>query len=187
MIRAAQLGDSVALDRLLMTSRIDARRYARKHCQTSDIDDAVQEALLILAKRITALKAVAAFSGWLFTIVRRECQRLERAMIRHESLDDVRVEQYLASHTDLDLRHDLSVALESLPTHYRQVVLLRDFQELTLSEIAKALHEEVGAVKSRLHRARALVREYLLSPGPADSAPNALADGGTSPNAGGRL
>ena len=60
LILAAQLGDSAALNRLLLTSRTDARGYARKHCESGDIDDAVQEALLILAKRISALKAAAA-------------------------------------------------------------------------------------------------------------------------------
>ena len=164
LILAAQLGDNVALNRLLLVSQTDARRYARKHCQSSDVDDAVQEALLILARRISALKAAAAFSGWLFTIVRRECQRLSRAMLRHESLEDERIESYLAARTDLDLRHDLSVALESLPAHYRRVILLRDFEERTIAEIASALGEEPPAIKSRLHRARELVREYLLTP-----------------------
>lgn len=168
LILAAQLGDSAALNRLLLTSQTDARRYARKHCQSSDIDDAVQEALLILAKKISALKAAAAFSGWLFTIVRRECQRLSRAMLQHESLEDDRVEAYLADKTDMALRLDLSLALESLPTHYRQVILLRDFEEQTIAEMASVLNEEPAAIKSRLHRARALVREYLLSPGGGD-------------------
>ncbi|HVZ29038.1 MAG TPA: sigma-70 family RNA polymerase sigma factor, partial [Asticcacaulis sp.] len=63
------------------------------------------------------------------------------------------------------LRHDLSAALESLPAHYLEVVLMRDFEEMTISEMAKTLSEEAGAIKSRLHRARALVREYLLAPG----------------------
>ena len=168
LILAAQLGDSAALNRLLLVSQTDARRYARKHCQSSDIDDAVQEALLILAKTIAGLKTVAAFSGWLFTIVRRECQKLSRAMFRFESLDEERVESYLASKTDLALRCDLSAALESLPAHYRRVILLRDFEEQTIAEMAKSLREEPAAIKSRLHRARALVREYLLSPGSSD-------------------
>ena len=165
LIMAAQLGDSAALSRLLLASQTDARRYARKHCQSSDIDDAVQETLLILARKISALKAAAAFSGWLFTIVRRECQRLSRAMLRHESLEDDRVEAYLADKTDMALCLDLSLALESLPGHYRKVILLRDFEERTIAEMANVLNEEPSAIKSRLHRARALVREYLLSPG----------------------
>jgi len=41
-------------------------------------------------------------------------------------------------------------------------VLLRDFEELTIAEIATRLGEPPGAIKSRLHRARELVREYML-------------------------
>lgn len=168
LILAAQHGDGAALNRLLLASQTDARRYARKHCQSSDIDDAVQEALLILAKKIAGLRAAAAFSGWLFTIVRRECQKLSRAMFQHELLEDERVESYLAGTSDLALRQDLSAALESLPAHYRQVILLRDFEEQTIAEMAQSLKEHPAAIKSRLHRARALVREYLLSPGSSD-------------------
>jgi len=51
-----------------------------------------------------------------------------------------------------------------LPAHYLEVVLLRDFEELTIAEIAERLGEQQGAVKSRLHRARELVREYMLCP-----------------------
>ncbi len=71
-------------------------------------------------------------------------------------------ERQLASRTDDALRLDLTHALESLPAHYLEVVLLRDFEELTIAEIAQRLGEPAGAVKSRLHRARMLVREYLL-------------------------
>ena len=144
----------------------DARRYARKQCQSSDVDDAVQEALLIVARKIKALKVAAAFSGWLFTIVKRECDRLARAMGLNVSLEDQRVETYLIAKSDLQLRVELAAALESLPAHYRRVILMRDFEELTISEIATALEETTGTVKSRLHRARAMVREYLLDDPP---------------------
>lgn len=43
-------------------------------------------------------------------------------------------------------------------------VLLRDFEELTIAEIAERLDEQPGAIKSRLHRARELVREYMIGP-----------------------
>jgi DNA-directed RNA polymerase specialized sigma24 family protein len=52
--------------------------------------------------------------------------------------------------------------LESLPEHYLPVILLRDFEELTIVEIAERLDENIPSVKSRLHRARTLVREYLI-------------------------
>jgi len=172
LILAAQLGDSAALDRLLLVSATDARHYARRHCQPNDVEDAVQEALLLIARKLSALKVAAAFSGWLFTIVRRECDRLSRAMLRHENIEDAKVESYLAVHSDIELRLELTAALESLPAHYRRVILMRDFEEMTISEIATAFDEPAGTVKSRLHRARALVREYLLG-SPSDSKINA--------------
>ena len=139
LVLAAQLGDSAALDRLLLVSATDARRYARRHCQPNDIDDAVQEALLIVARKLSALKAAAAFSGWLFTIVKRECDRMARAMLNHENIEDAKVEGYLATRTDVELRLELAAALESLPAHYRRIILMRDFDEMTISEIARPM------------------------------------------------
>jgi RNA polymerase sigma factor (sigma-70 family) len=69
------------------------------------------------------------------------------------------------------LRVDLANALESLPAHYLEVVLLRDFEELTIAEIGERLSEPQGAIKSRLHRARELVREYMLVPDSATRQP----------------
>lgn len=164
LVLAAQTGDPAALTRLLAVCQADARRYARRHCLASDVDDAVQESLLTIARKVSGLKAAAAFSSWLFVVIRRECRRLELMMFRHEPLDDEVAEQQLLSRTDAALRIDLANALESLPAHYLEVVLLRDFEELTIAEIAERLGEPAGAVKSRLHRARELVREYLLGP-----------------------
>jgi len=51
--------------------------------------------------------------------------------------------------------------LESLPEMYREVILLRDMEQLTITEVAERLHITREACKSRIHRARALLREYL--------------------------
>ena len=88
-------------------------------------------------------------------------------MFRHAPLPDEIAQDRMLSRPDASLRLDLARALESLPAHYLEVVLLRDFEELTISEIAQRLGEQPGAVKSRLHRARELVREYMLADGPA--------------------
>lgn len=164
LILAAQTGEPAAISRLLTVCQADARRYARRHCQASDVDDAVQESLLTVSRKVKGLKAAAAFSSWLFIVIKRECKRLERMMFRHEPLDEDIAEQQLACRSDMALRVDLANALESLPAHYLEVVLLRDFEELTIAEIAARLDENPPAIKSRLHRARELVREYLLSP-----------------------
>ncbi len=162
LILAAQTGDPAAIGRLLAVCQADARRYAYRHCQVSDVDDAVQESLLVISRKVNGLRAAAAFSGWLMTVIRRECRKLRQLMFRTDPLDEDLAEHQILSRTDNDLRIDLAAALESLPAHYLEVVLLRDFEELTIAEIAQRLGEHDGAVKSRLHRARELVREYML-------------------------
>lgn len=163
LVLAAQSGDPSALERLLTICQLDVRRYAQRHCYATIVDDAVQEALLIVTRQLQGLKAAEAFTSWLFTVIRRECRRLERAMFRNEPLDEAVLEKQIASRDDVALRIDLARALESLPPHYLTVVLLRDFEELTISEISERLAEPSGAIKSRLHRARELVREYLTN------------------------
>lgn len=167
LIVGAQTGDAASIERLLLVCQADARRYARRHCHASDVDDAVQETLLTISRKVHGLKAAAAFWSWLFVVIKRECRRLERLMYRHEPLPEELAEEKILSRPDASLRIDLARALESLPAHYLEVVLLRDFEELTIGEIAQRVGEQPGAVKSRLHRARELVREYMLSEGPA--------------------
>jgi RNA polymerase sigma factor (sigma-70 family) len=162
LIRKAQSGDCLALNQLLVECQADAHRYAMRHCAASEIDDAVQEALLAITRHVTSLRSVAAFAGWLFTVVRRECSRLTRRVFAHQDIDDEKIAHELAARPMDDLRSDLAAALESLPAKYLEVVLLRDFQELTLSEICGRLALSVPTVKSRLRRARQLVREYLI-------------------------
>ena len=163
LVCAAQSGDHAALQKLLAFCQSDARRYAYKHCHASDVDDAIQESLMVVSRKVASLKAAAAFSAWLFTVIRRECRKLSRAMFRFEPLEDDVFETQLALKSDDSLRIDLVSAFESLPVHYLEVLLLRDFEELTISEISERISEPVPAIKSRLHRARVLVREYLVS------------------------
>src|ERR1700759_4397481 len=115
LILAARTGDPAALASLLALCQADARRYARRHCHASDVDDAVQEGLLAISRKLHSLRAVAAFSGWLFTTIKRECRRLGRVLPPPEPLDDERAEQLLAQRSDDALRLDLARALESLP------------------------------------------------------------------------
>lgn len=162
VLEAARNGDPDALDRLLRICQPDIRRYAQRHCMISDVDDAVQEALLIMARRLNSVRVAAAFSGWLFKVVQRECRRLGRTAFRFDPYDEEQLENWLAAHSNESLRLELVAALEALPAHYREVILLRDFHELTIGEMAQQLALTSAAVKSRLHRARQLTREYLL-------------------------
>lgn len=165
LLALAWQGDAGALDRLLIACRPDLRRYATRHCaKSSDVDDAVQEALIILCRRLPGLRSLEAFTSWLFTIVRRECQRLSRMMLHQPvPLDEAEEHHYLQTRTDSDLRIDLVMAIQSLPDLYREVIVLRDFEELTVREIAERLSMVPETVKTRIHRGRQRIREHLLT------------------------
>ncbi|MTV38483.1 RNA polymerase sigma factor [Duganella radicis] len=162
VLDAAHRGDPAALAQLLRLCQPDIRRYAQRNCLIGDVDDAVQEALLVLSRKLSSVRMLAAFSGWLFQVVKRECHRLARTALGHDPWDDERAEQWLAGQDTACLRIELIRALESLPADYLKVVLLRDFAELSIAEIAEETGDSVAAVKSRLHRARQMAREYLI-------------------------
>ena len=161
-VSAARDGDAGALERLLAHSRSQVVRYAERHCVVHDVEDAVQESLILASRHIRRLRAIEAFAGWLFRIVKRECDRLKRAwrLHVHDYAPELPLPEPVVRPAE-ELRCDIVAALQSLPQHYREVLLLRDAQELSIEEIADHLALTRLAVKARLHRARVLVREYL--------------------------
>ncbi|OPY96285.1 RNA polymerase subunit sigma-24 [Bradyrhizobium sacchari] len=162
LFEAARLGDPEAIARLLETAQPDIRRYARATCRSSaDAEDATQEALWILFRHVGTIRSLLAFSGWLFSVVRRECLRLARKTGLVPAVDESGAEAALLLRPEADLRLDVAAAFEALPPHYRDVALMRDVKEMTIDEIAAALGATRQTAKARLHRARALMREYL--------------------------
>ena len=162
LFEAARLGDPEAIARLLETAQPDIRRYARATCRSSaDAEDAAQEAMWILFRHVGTIRSLLALSAWLFSVVRREGLRLARKAGLAPAIVDGEAEALLLSRTEADLRLDVAAAFEALPPHYPDVALMRDVKEMTIDEIAGALGASRQAVKARLHRARALMREYL--------------------------
>jgi RNA polymerase sigma factor (sigma-70 family) len=163
MFAAAQGGDPAALELLLRQLRPDARRYARHQCHRgSAIEDVVQEALIIIYRRVGTIRDAAALAGWMFRVIARLCMLPVLAVMRGtEELSQHEDAAYFAQIPQDELRIDLVRALESLPLAYREVILLRDMEQLTITEIAERLQLSREAAKSRIHRARAMVREYL--------------------------
>ena len=161
-VEAARGGDADALVSLLSEAQPDVRRYAARNCRAADIDDAVQETLLLLYRRVGTLRAVTSFSAWLFAVARRACLRLLRRATGTAEGEADQVEARLALLAPEDIRIDLSRAIQSLPDHYREVILLRDIEELSIDEISGVLSLTRESVKARIHRARLMIREYLI-------------------------
>ena len=163
LIDAARSGDRVAMEKLLAVCQPDIRRYAMQHCMISDVDDAVQEVLLIIARKISAFNILAAFSSWLFKTVQRECRRLGRKALNYDPYEEEALEKWLFAQSEGQLLYELLDVIDTLPREFRDVLLLKDFQQLANKEIANKLSISVAAVKSRLHRARKMTRAMLLN------------------------
>ena len=125
-------------------------------------EDVVQEALIVLYRRLGNVRNPLALAGWIFRVVTRLCMLPVLGLIRGaEELTERHEAEYFAQVPKDELRIDLVRALESLPDMYREVILLRDMEQLTIGEVADHLRITREACKSRIHRGRALLREYL--------------------------
>lgn len=160
---AARDGNTQALEQVLRRSRQDLRRFAEYHCEINDLEDAVQDSLFTVSRRLGDLRSLEAFTSWLFRIVKRECnryKRLKRSLMQVPITEEIEGPCYPEQKA---LLRDLSMAMESLPAHYREILLLRDLEGLTIEELSRQLRLTAQATKARLHRARSLAREYLMA------------------------
>jgi RNA polymerase sigma factor (sigma-70 family) len=169
MLARARQGDLAALERVLTRSRQDLRRYAEYHCAINDVEDAIQETLILVTRKLRTLRELDAYASWLFRIVKRECNRMKRAT-RHLLMEPADLEEIEGPHCPAPsgLVRDVANALAALPAHYREVILMRDLEGHSIAEIAETLSLHPEAAKARLHRARSLARQYL---GPAEPEP----------------
>lgn len=156
-VEAAMAGNAPAIDRLLLASRADLTRYARHHCQSSDAEDAVQDALWIITMRVSTLRAASAFAAWSFRIVRRICARLTR----QERFRDVEAIPEPFIMPPQEMRLAVTDALACLPEHYREVLILKDIFGHSATDVAARLGLPLEAAKARLHRARQMMRKSL--------------------------
>jgi RNA polymerase sigma factor (sigma-70 family) len=160
----AQRGDPVAVDGLLRAVLPTAHRFAAHSCATpEDAEDAAQEALTALARRVGALRAAEVVTSWLFVTVRHAClRRLPGIVLVPLGPTTVQTRPDIADPV-VD-RVVVAEALASLPQSQRDVVVLIDLLGLPAERAAMRLGIGVGATKSRLHRARRALATVLDEP-----------------------
>ena len=144
----------------------------------AEAEDAAQETAIKVYLNLHLFRGEAQFRTWVLSIARNEALgRLRKQGIRREeSLDAVTDDQtgdytpaILTSWREVptaaleqkELGALLRKAIEGLPEIYRNIVLLRDVEEMDIRETATALGISEGAVKVRLHRARAMLQREL--------------------------
>jgi RNA polymerase sigma-70 factor, ECF subfamily len=144
----------------------------------AEAEDAAQETAIKVYRNLHLFRGDSQFRTWVLSIARNEgLGRLRRAESRREDSLDALTEDQTGDFTPAilmswrevpaealeqkELGALLREAIARLPEIYRNVVLLRDIEEMDVRETAAALGITEGAVKVRLHRARALLQREL--------------------------
>ncbi len=162
VVSAAQQGDLQAIATLLAGSHAHVQRFAHTLCATpEDAEDAAQEALIVLYRKIGTLRATAALGSWMFQIVRNECIRRTRVTF-HKPIAATTAEPSAedAALARLEIERIVD-SVAGLPAEQRAVLILRDIQGLSGAATAQALGLSRAAMKSRLHRGREALRSRL--------------------------
>lgn len=175
LVAAAQAGDEAAMNELL--NRHYARVYAvcrRIAGSQRGADDATQEALIRIVRKIGSFDGRSAFSTWAYRIASNSAIDELRRQQRHAHLSLVQsdgADREVADHAaeqaidQVVLRDELQTALEQVPDDFRIPVVLRDVVGLDYHEIAHQLGVPVGTVKSRIARGRRHLMKFVSKDG----------------------
>ncbi len=151
-------------DRLVSIWHRDMYRYAAWLSRDPAIaEDVVQEAMLRAWKSLDALREDEAAKQWVLTIVRRENARyFERKRLETVDIDNLTPSQsaMLAESSDTDL-DDVREAIYKLDDDYREPLVLQVLMGHSTKEIAEMMDIKLGAVLTRLHRARIKLRDEI--------------------------
>jgi RNA polymerase sigma-70 factor (ECF subfamily) len=163
-------GDVAAFELLIRRHNRSVFRAARAIAGNDDeAEDVMQEAYVSAFTHLRDFGGRARFSTWLIRIAVFEALGRKRRAKRVTSFDDedFREEPVADSRSpenaasDTELRGLLERAVDCLPTGFRAVFMMRSVEELTVEETAEALNIPAETVRTRHHRARALLRDSL--------------------------
>lgn len=178
LIERARDGDSRAFDELVIRHRQRVFRQLFNMCMdTEQVEDTVQEAFVQAYRALPQFRGMSAFSTWLYRIAHNIClrkrQRARRGMAL--SLDEMADGDEESAPREVvdpgagpaeaalsrEMQEAMDRAIHALPDTYRPVFILREIQQLSTQEVGEKLGLTEAAVKARLHRARAFLREQL--------------------------
>ncbi|MBI4853580.1 MAG: sigma-70 family RNA polymerase sigma factor [Acidobacteria bacterium] len=159
----------------LIHTQILLRTATRMCTNSSEADDIVQETLLRAWKYWHTFELGSNCRAWLFRIMINLIHRRRESLsntAEHISVDEPNMANVLKFEPKLEMdEHGALVALNRLPTEYRDIIFLVLIEEFSYKEAAIMLNVPMGTVMSRLHRARQMMKK-LLCPDNEDNEDN---------------
>jgi RNA polymerase sigma-70 factor (ECF subfamily) len=180
LLNQVRTGDERAFARLVHELEPFVRSASMKVCRDrATADENAQDTFVSMLRSLEQFSGASSFTTWLYTVIVNNCRmKRRRSKLAQASvpLDVLTTERPNGSAADAsamegpeahmlseELRRVLGSAIERLPEDYRPVFVLRQLDRLSTKETAEELGLSEAAVKSRLHRARALVRREVES------------------------
>lgn len=167
LARKAQLGDRDAFQTLYQ--RYSQRIYNRVKSKVppQDVDDVTQEVFVAVIRSLGSYEERSRFGTWLYTIVNRQIADFYRRRSRSDRGQHVELHDELedaaggAQQDAADQRMLIQRALNAIPEHYQDIILMRFSDGLTFAEIAEQRGQSLEAVKSLYRRAIQAVRDHM--------------------------
>jgi RNA polymerase sigma-70 factor (ECF subfamily) len=185
LVEVVRAGNNHAFGELFRRYRKKVTHLALKITRNEvDAQEVVQDVFLKALAKLHTFKGDAAFSSWLYRVTTNSALMLlrSRKYDDYESWDDNPMMQetrlsrgYLPAdwrvqadrlYERKEITEALHKSVATLPKRYRNILELREFQGMKNKEIAEELDLSVAAVKSRLHRARLVLRDRLAEHSP---------------------
>ena len=178
LIKKCQNGDIEAFERLISSYQKKVYNIAYRYIgNREEAEDLAQEAFLKVFRSIQSFRGEAAFSTWLYHIVSNVCRDALRKSSRRmeDSLDCAvttekgelqrEVPDWSMSpepiYENQELGEFIQALINQLSPEYKTVIIMREIQEMSYEEIAAELNCSLGTVKSRLSRARKVLRDKI--------------------------
>jgi RNA polymerase sigma-70 factor (ECF subfamily) len=181
LVDELRAGGENAFDNLLDVYGTRLYNFASRMCRNAeDAKDVLQETLISVFRSLKDFRGESPFRTWLFTIAANACRKMKRKG-KFEPEEELSLDEFMprapgqAPKPDIadwtqnpeelffraELKAVVDAAIADLPPKYRVVLVLRDLEQFSTEEVAGVLGLSPEAVKSRLHRARLVVRERL--------------------------
>lgn len=155
----AKNGDNEAFLELINENKLNIYRVARGILSNEhDIEDAIQNTVIKAYEKINTLKRNEFFRTWLVRILINECNEIIRRNKRIVSINESNHEE---RYNDCYENIDLTKAINSLSEELRVTTVLFYFEDMSIKDIASVLNIPNGTVRSRLSRARKILREII--------------------------
>jgi RNA polymerase sigma-70 factor (ECF subfamily) len=171
LLDAVREGDRTAVEELLSRYEASIYRFGLRMCGNEEAArEVLQETLLAAFRNLPTFRGEAVISTWLYQIARSFCIKERRGEHPTVSLESKTGERLAEPSAPPDVHAHareigaaLAAAIGALSPEQREVLVLRDVEGLSAEEAAAVIGIEVGALKSRLHRARTQLRGELAA------------------------